>query len=185
MVAIACSAGGIHALEKVLGGLPVTFPAAIAVVQHLDPSRHSYLVEILDRKVALPVSEAISGEPVQPSHVYVAAPNRHLLIAPDHTVELSMSELVHFVRPSADLLFESVAHAYGDRAIAVVLSGTGSDGSLGAQAIKERDGLVVVQDPGTAAFNGMPIAAIEACKVDFVLPLSQIASTLERLTAPE
>jgi len=112
------------------------------------------------------------------STVYIAMPDRHLLVNSDGTLSLSPSELVHFVRPSADMLFKSVAASYGDRAIAVVLTGTGTDGAMGAQTIKKMGGKVIVQDEETAEFSGMPSAALKATDVDFVLPLEEIATCL-------
>jgi two-component system chemotaxis response regulator CheB len=115
---------------------------------------------------------------VQPGYVYVAPPDRHLLINRDRTMSLTQTELVHFVRPSADLLFESVAAAFPNRAIGVVLTGTGKDGSMGISAIKKMGGTVIAQDQGTSEFFGMPAAAIETGNVDFVLPLENISSAL-------
>jgi len=116
-----------------------------------------------------------------PGAVYIAPPDRHLLVNPDGTLSLSQSELVHFVRPSADLLFESVAASYRERAIAVVLTGTGSDGSMGVQAIKKMGGTVIAQNQQSAEFGGMPAAAVQSGAVDFVLPLDEIASALVTL----
>ncbi|HYM50968.1 MAG TPA: chemotaxis protein CheB, partial [Candidatus Limnocylindrales bacterium] len=113
--------------------------------------------------------------------VYIAPPDRHLLVNPDGTLALSHSELVHFVRPSADLLFESVGASYKARAIAVVLTGTGSDGSMGVRGIKKMGGTVIVQDEESSQFLGMPTAAIKTGDVDFVLPLDEIASALQAL----
>jgi two-component system chemotaxis response regulator CheB len=137
IVALAASAGGLKALSEVLAGLPAEFPAAVVVVQHLDPRYRSRMADILSRRTALCVREAKEGDALSGSQVYIAPPNRHLLVNPDATLSLSQSELVHFVRPSADLLFESVAASFKHRAIAVVLSGTGSDGSMGVKAIKK------------------------------------------------
>jgi len=106
-----------------------------------------------------------------------------MLIKRKGTLTLTDSELVNFVRPSADLLFESVAAAYGDRAIAVVLTGSGHDGALGVTAIKQRGGTVVAQDEASSEFFGMPSAAIKTGAVDFVLPLEEIAPTLAALVA--
>jgi two-component system chemotaxis response regulator CheB len=108
-------------------------------------------------------------------------PNRHLLVNPNGTLSLSQSELVHFVRPSADLLFESVAASYKDRAIAVVLTGTGSDGAMGVRAIKKMSGTVIAQDERTSEFFGMPGAAIQSGNVDVILPLDEIAAALVTL----
>jgi two-component system chemotaxis response regulator CheB len=182
VVALAASAGGLQALTKVLAGLGADFPASVVVVQHLDPRHRSLMAEILGRRTPLPVRKAENGETMQAGRVYIAPPDQHLLVNPDETLSLTHTELVHFVRPSADLLFESVAASYKERAVAVVLSGTGTDGALGVQAIKEMGGIVIAQDTNTAEFSGMPEAAIHTGKVDFILPLDEIASTLIRLT---
>jgi len=181
VVALAASAGGLQALIRVLEGLPGDFRAAIVIVQHLDPRHRSLIADIFGRRTALKAKEAEEGDRLTPGTVYTAPPNRHLLVNPDGSLSLSQSELVHFVRPSADLLFESVAAAYKDRAIAVVLSGTGADGSMGLRAIKKMGGTNIVQDQKTAAFFGMPGAAIETGAVDFVLPLEDIAPALVTL----
>ena len=181
VVAIAASAGGMKALQSVLGGLRETFPAAIVVVQHLDPRHKSLLADILSRRCSLAVAEATAGETLAPSRVYIAPPNHHLLVNSDGTLTLSQSELVHFVRPSADLLFESVAGSHRERVIAVVLTGTGTDGSMGVSAVKKMGGTVIAQDESTSEFFGMPGAAIATGDVDFVLPLQDIASALATL----
>jgi two-component system, chemotaxis family, protein-glutamate methylesterase/glutaminase len=113
--------------------------------------------------------------------VYIAPPNRHLLVNRDGRLALADSELVHFLRPSADLLFESVAASFCDRAIAVVLSGTGRDAVMGVTAIKSTGGTVIAQDPKSAEFPGMPEEAIATGNVDFVLPLAEIAAALVTL----
>jgi len=183
IVALAASAGGLMALGKVLSGIPAEFPATIVVVQHLDPRHRSLMAEIIGRMTPMKVKQAQEGDKLEPGIVYIAPPNRHLLVNPDGSLSLSLSELVHFVRPSADLLFESVAGSYRERAIAVVLTGTGSDGSMGVQAIKKMGGTVIVQDEATSEFFGMPDAAIKTGSVDFVLPLREIASALVALVA--
>jgi two-component system chemotaxis response regulator CheB len=129
----------------------------------------------------LQVKEAEEGDRLQPATVFIAPPDHHLLINPDGTLSLSHSELVHFVRPSADLLFESMAATFKDRAIAVVLTGMGSDGSLGLTAVKKMNGTVIAQDQASSEFFGMPHAAIHTGKVDFILPLGEIAPALVAL----
>jgi two-component system chemotaxis response regulator CheB len=181
VVALAASAGGLTALSQVLTGLPADFPATLVVVQHLDPRHRSLMADILSRRTALRVKQAEEGDRLAPATVYIAPPNRHLLVNPDGSLSLSQSELVHFVRPSADLLFESVAASYRDRSIAVVLTGTGSDGAMGVQAIKKMGGTVIVQDEKTSEFFGMPGAAIQTGSADFVLPLDEVASALVTL----
>jgi two-component system chemotaxis response regulator CheB len=143
------------------------------------------MADILSRATALKVKQAEEGEHVDPATVYIAPPNRHLLVNPDSTLSLSQSELVHFVRPSADLLFESVAAIFKERAIAVVLTGTGNDGSMGVKAIKKMGGTVIAQDEKSAEFFGMPEAAIQSGAVDFVLPLAEIPNALINLITKE
>jgi len=185
VVALASSAGGIAALSEILGSLPGDFPAAIVVVQHLDPRHRSLMADILRRRTALNVAQAAEGDYIRAGTVYIAPPDRHLLVNANGTLSLSHSELVHFVRPSADLLFESVAASYRKRAIAVVLTGTGSDGSMGIGAIKKMGGTVVAQDQASAEFSGMPGAAIRSGNADFVLPLDEIAPALVTLVTKE
>jgi two-component system chemotaxis response regulator CheB len=181
VVAFASSAGGLQALSHVLAAIPVDFPAAIVIVQHLDPRHRSLMADILSKRTQLAVRQAQEGDALELGAVYVAPPNRHLLVNRDGTLSLSQSELVHFVRPSADLLFESAAASYKDRAIAVVLSGTGSDGAMGVRAIKKMGGTVIVQDQRTSQFYGMPGAAVQTGSVDFVLPLDEISAALVTL----
>lgn len=180
IVALAASAGGLNALSQVLSQLPADFPAPILIVQHLDPRHRSLMAEILSRRTPLQVKQAEEGDSLTAGIVYIAPPNRHLLVNPDRTLSLSQSELVHFLRPSADLMFDSVAASHKNRAIAVVLTGTGKDGAMGVQAIRKMGGTVIAQDEATSEFFSMPSAAIQM-GADFVLPLSEIAVALVSL----
>ena len=182
-VLVAASAGGLSALTELLSELPADFAAAVAVVQHIEPHHRSMLAEILGRSCPLPVRQAGDGEHFDAGVVHVAPPDHHLLVDADGSLSLTRTELVHFVRPSADLLFESAAASFGSRTIGVVLTGTGHDGALGVEAIKGRGGTVIAQDEATSEFFGMPGAAIETGAVDFVLPLDQIAEALSSLVA--
>lgn len=184
VVALASSAGGVHALSVVLGALPADLPVPVLVVQHLDRRHETVLAEVLARRTELAVKLAEEGDQAVAGTAFVAPPNRHLLVGADGVLSLSSAELVHFVRPSADLLFESVAGAYGDRAVAAVLTGSGSDGAMGVQAVKARGGTVIVQDLASAEFSGMPRAAAETSAADFVLPLDEIGPVLHRLVTP-
>lgn len=184
IVALAASAGGLAALSRVLSMLPRDFPASVVVVQHLDPRHRSLMADILARRTQITVKEAEHGEQLRLAMAYVAPPNSHLLVNSDGTLSLSQSELVHFLRPSADLLFESVAASYKERAVAVVLSGTGIDGQMGVKAIKKMAGTVIVQDRETSEFFGMPEAAMQTGCVDFVLPIDEIADALIKLVMP-
>lgn len=181
VVAIATSAGGLHALDEILSRLPDDFAAPILVVQHISRRRPSIMAEILARKTPLKVKQAEHGENIAPGCVYTAPSDHHLLVRPGGTLALTSTDLVHFVRPSADLLFASVAESFGSRAIAVVATGTGFDGATGVRVIKSCGGKVIVQDELSSEFFGMPGAAINTGDVDLILPLDQIAAALTRL----
>jgi two-component system chemotaxis response regulator CheB len=185
VVVIAASAGGLNALSKVVAGLPQGFPAGLLAVQHLDPRHRSLMADILSHRTALLVREAKADDVVQPGILYMAPPDRHLLVNPNMRLLLAETELVHFVRPSADLLFESAAACFRERTLGVVLTGTGSDGNMGVRAIKKVGGTVVVEDPESAEFNGMPEAAIRTGCVDFILALPLIPTALVRLVMAE
>jgi two-component system, chemotaxis family, protein-glutamate methylesterase/glutaminase len=181
VVALAASAGGLNALSEVLAPLPADFRAAIVLVQHLDPKHKSLMAEILGRRTCLSVRQAADGDRISPGGVWVAPPAYHLLVNGDGTLSLTRTELVHFVRPSADLMFDSMAAGYKNRSIAVVLTGTGSDGEMGVRAVKKMGGTVIAQDQGTSEYFGMPGAAIKTGCVDLILPLPEIAPTLIKL----
>jgi two-component system chemotaxis response regulator CheB len=183
VVAMAASAGGVHALSTVLAGLTADFPAAVVVVQHVCPHEPSLLADVLGRRTALRVKQAEEGDVLRPGTVYTAPPDRHLLVNAGGTLSLSQSPKVHHTRPAADPLFESVAAGLGDRAIAVVLTGWGEDGSGGVRAIKRAGGRVIAQDAETAEVPGMPRAAVQTGAVDFVLPLGGIAAALMMLVS--
>jgi two-component system chemotaxis response regulator CheB len=184
VVAVASSAGGITALGLVLAALPADFAAPVLVVQHLDPRHETVIADILQRHSRLTVKLAEDGDRITDGVAYVAPPDRHLLVGDGGILALSHSELVHFVRPSADLLFESLAATYGERAIACVLTGAGSDGSAGVAAVHAAGGTVIVQDPESAQFSGMPDAAVAGGDADYVLPLEAIPPLIERLVEP-
>jgi two-component system chemotaxis response regulator CheB len=171
-------------LTRVLADLPADFPAALVVVQHLDPRHRSLMAEILAKRTSLVVKQAGEGDALRRGCAYVAPPNHHLLVNPGGRLSLTQTELVHFVRPSADLLFESTAASFKERAIAVVLSGSGHDGAMGVKAIKKMGGTVIVQDSKNAEFPGMPEAALATGAADFVLAVDEIAPALQRLCAP-
>lgn len=181
LVVVASSAGGVQALGHLVGGLPAEFDLPVVVVQHVDPRHRSLLVEILGRRSALPVEHAEEGTRLQRGTIYVAPPGSHVLVNQDGSLSLSKAELVHFVRPSADLLFDSAAASYTDRLIAVVLTGSGEDGASGVRAVKKMGGTVLAQDQESSDFFGMPGAAIATGEVDFVLPLDEIPAALVTL----
>jgi two-component system, chemotaxis family, protein-glutamate methylesterase/glutaminase len=178
LVVMAASAGGIAALTEILAALTDSFPAAIAIVQHRAPRAPSLLAHVLDRRSALPVTDAIDGEPIRPARAYLAPANYHLLVNADSTFSLTQSEKVHGTRPAAEKLFESAAKNLKERIIAVVLTGGDGDGENGVRIVKKMGGLVIAQDEATSEFFGMPSTAIRTGAVDFIIPLPQIAPKL-------
>jgi two-component system, chemotaxis family, protein-glutamate methylesterase/glutaminase len=180
VLAIGASAGGFTALMEVLAGFDSNLRASVLVVQHLDPKRKSIIAELLSKRTAIPVKLAEHGERMLSGVVYIAPPDEHLLAGPGK-LQLAHSQLVHFVRPSVDLLFESVAGTYGSHSIGVVLSGTGRDGAAGIRAIKQAGGVTVAQDPANSEFNAMPQAAVATGCVDLILPLSELGLRLKEL----
>ncbi len=181
VVLLAASAGGLAALSRVLGDLGHGFPVPVVIVQHLDPRHRSLMADILRQRTPLHVVQATEGVKLEPATAYVAPPDEHHLNPSDRTRTLSHSEQVHFFPHSADLLYESGAGAYPGRAIGVVLTGTGSDANMGVRAIAQTGGTVLVQNPATAEFGGMPQAAIDTGAVDFVLDLEEIGPALVSL----
>jgi two-component system chemotaxis response regulator CheB len=180
LVVVAASAGGLTALAALLADLPLEFPLPIAVVQHLDPRHQSVLPQILDRRTALRVKEAADGDRLTAGVVYTAPADRHVMIGQGRSIELNSSERVHFLRPAADHLFASAARVCGP-VIAVVLTGTGTDGAAGIISVKAAGGTVIAQDEESSEFFGMPQAAIATGRVDFVLPLDRIGAALVAL----
>ncbi|MEX0925484.1 MAG: chemotaxis protein CheB [Dehalococcoidia bacterium] len=181
VVALVASAGGLNALTRVLAPLPANFPVPVVVLQHLSPKHRSYMADILGRRSQLCIRQAGDGDCLEAGVVFTAPPNHHMLIRPGGVLALTSTERVHFVRPSADVLLESIAQVFGRRAVAVVLSGAGSDGAAGVRMIKQSGGTVIVQDEATSEFFGMPGAAIGMGVVDFILPLEEIAPALVML----
>jgi two-component system chemotaxis response regulator CheB len=179
IVAMGASAGGLHSLTEVLAHLPEVLPCCIVIATHLSDSHVSILPELLARKSLLPVVPARNGE-LEVGTVYVAEPGLHVTIK-DGRICLVDSPPVRFLRPSINMLFESVAAAAGARSIGVVLSGTGKDGSIGIMAIKAAGGYTIVEDPEHAEFNDMPLAANRTGCVDSILSLAKISDKLIEL----
>lgn len=175
VVAVVGSAGGIGALKVVLGGLPADLDASVLAIIHLMPAAPSLLPAILARATELRVEQAADGAPLERGVVWVAPPDAHMLVDDHETIRLDKSELVHHVRPSADVLLLSLAGNHRGPCTAIVLSGTGIDGAAGAAAVNRAGGHVLAQDEATSEYFGMPGAAILAGGVDDVLPLDAIA----------
>lgn len=177
IVVIGASAGGAEALRELCKGLPADLDAAVFVVWHIPPESLGLLPRILDPFCDLPAENAADGDPVLPGRIKVAPPDRHMLLE-DHHVRLTQGPKENRFRPAIDPLFRSAAYAYGPRVIGVILAGSLNDGTPGLWAIKDQGGVAVVQEPTDATFPGMPISAISNVKVDFVVPVAQMAKLL-------
>jgi two-component system CheB/CheR fusion protein len=184
VVAIGASAGGLEAFTQLLGHLPVDGGLAYVLVQHLDPVHESILAGLLARATTIPVLQATDGQRVEADHVYVIPPGTDMTLADGH-LELVPREKTDGPARSIDVFFSSVAEAQGSDAIGVVLSGTGSDGAAGLQAIKAAGGVTFAQTPESAGYDGMPRAAAATGCVDFVLSPSEIAARLTGTPHPE
>lgn len=178
VVALGASMGGLRALSEILSALPPDYPGAMVVVQHILPDKKSYLAEILSRHTPLKVKQAAVGDKLRPGAVFIAPPDKHLLVNPNGTLQLSHAAKVRFSRPAVDILFESVAASCGKRGVAVVLTGADFNGAKGVRAIRAVGGTVVAQDKASCEIFGMPRAAIATGMVDYVLPLDEIANFL-------
>jgi two-component system chemotaxis response regulator CheB len=179
IIVLGASAGGVEALSRVVADLPGDLPASVFIVLHIPPMA-SALPQILGRRSKLPVAHAIDGEPIEPGRVYVAPPDRHLLLQSGQVrVVPGPKENGH--RPAVDPLFRTAALAYGSRVVAVILSGSLDDGTAGLRAVKSRGGMAVVQDPEEALYRGMPMHAVEGDHPDLILPLAEIGKALADL----
>jgi two-component system chemotaxis response regulator CheB len=176
VVALVASAGGLDALSRVLGPLPADFPAAVLVALHLNPDRASHLTAILAARTALRVEEASDGATLVPGTALVVPAARHLLVT--SAARIGLLDTGAPPRPSADLLLATLAVTCGPRALAVVLTGKGTDAQAGIRAVAHCGGTVFAQDEPTSAHYGMPGAAIGTGLVDAVLPLPEIAGAI-------
>jgi len=186
-VFIGISTGGPPALQSILSTIPAAFKVPIFIVQHMPVGFTASLAARLDRTCAISVKEAEQDEIAIPGTVYVAPGGSHLKIkrSPDDgSIRISLDQLpsdtLH--KPSVDVLFQSAAECFGDKALAFVLTGMGKDGVVGARAIKEAGGRVFAESEATSVVFGMPKAVIEAVKVDGVVPLYSVADTMLRMT---
>ncbi|MBC3411826.1 chemotaxis protein CheB [Pseudomonas sp. SWRI107] len=180
-VVIGASAGGVSALFSVLGALPQGFSLPVLCVLHLPEGRDSQLAEVLQRRLARPVLEAVDKARIENGVVYVAGPGYHLSVERDFTLSLSQEDPVHFSRPAIDFLFESAADAYGPSLLGVLLTGANEDGARGLLYIKQSGGRTIVQDPRDAQVALMPEAALALHSPDHILSLSGIGQLLATL----
>lgn len=177
VVAIGASAGGVEALRALVSQLPLELPASLLVVMHVLPTGTSMLPAILDRAGKLPATAAQHGEQLERGHIYIAPPDHHLL-AVEGRAQLSHGPRENGHRPAIDPLFRSVARAYGERAVGMVLSGTLDDGAAGLRMLRARGAATVAQDPADALYGGMPQSAINNGGATHVARIAEMADLL-------
>ncbi len=180
LVVIGASLGGMHALKTLLSSLPVKFSLPLVAVQHRPKDSEASLGKYFSLWTSRPVFEADDKTPLVPGHIYFAPSDYHLMID-DKNLALSTEGPVKYSRPSIDVLFETAAEWYNERAVGIILTGTGSDGPEGARELEERGGLLIVQDPEEAEADILPRSTIAATKHPQIMRLNQIVNMLETI----
>lgn len=180
IVGIGASAGGLRALQRLIGKLPDDTGMAFVVIVHLDPHHESQMGELLQGSTAMPVSQISHSVTVEQNHIYIIPPDRDLVMG-DGELQVSARANAAHARAPIDLFLRSLAESHDGDAIGVILSGTGSDGAQGIRWIKERGGITMAQDPADAEYDGMPRSAIGTGQVDIVLSAEELAAELARL----
>jgi two-component system chemotaxis response regulator CheB len=181
VVAIGVSTGGPNALAELLPAFPANFPAPIVIVQHMPPFFTQLLADRLNSETEVTVQECKSGTVLQPGNVYLAPGDHHMVVEQnkdDVVAILNQEPQENFCRPSADVLFRSIAKVFGRNALAVVLTGMGHDGTDGCRHIQDRGGQVIVQDEATSVVWGMPGFVVKGNLADSILPLGEIAEDI-------
>ena len=180
IIVIGASVGGVEALSNLVAQFPEDLEAAIFIVQHVSPTAAGQLAQILDRAGPLPATMAQDCESFKLGHIYVAPPDRHLLVK-QGCLRVTRGLRENRVRPAIDPLFRSAAVAYGTRVVGVVLTGLQNDGTSGLIAVKRCGGIAVVQDPRNALYPDMPTNALQQVEVDYCVPVLKMGAILYRL----
>jgi two-component system chemotaxis response regulator CheB len=181
-VVIGASAGAVEALSQILPALPADYPLPILIVVHVPPDTKSILSDLFASKCKIEVKEAEDKESIRTGVAYFAPPNYHLLVEPEGLLSLSSDEPEIFSRPAINVLFESAADVYGSGLVGIILTGASNDGAHGLKFICEAGGLVLVQDPTTAAASVMPHAALEACPKAEIMKPEEMVTVLSRIS---
>lgn len=183
MVVFGCSTGGPGALSQVIPRLPMSFPWAVLVIQHMPPGFTQSLARRLDASSALKVDEARQGVNPRAGQVWIAPGGQHLTLNADGSLQLNEDPPVHGVRPAVDPALATVSQVWGTAVMAVIMTGMGKDGARGAQAVRQAGGYVIAQDEATSVVYGMPRVVVEMGLAHEVLPLDQIAAAVDNRVA--
>ena len=182
IIVIGASTGGFAAIKQLVAALPPDLDATIFIAWHMSPDMTGILPQVLNQLTTLPATNAVDNEHIEINHIYVAVPDKHLLLEPG-VVRVTRGPKENRFRPAVDPLFRSAAASYGARVIGIVLSGGLDDGTAGLWTIKSRGGLAIVQEPAEAEAPSMPASALAAVAVDYCVPIADMAPLLVRLTA--
>jgi two-component system chemotaxis response regulator CheB len=180
IIVIGSSAGGVFALQEIVASLPLDFDASIFIVQHVSPDSQSLLPKILSHKGRLKAVHPSDGEVIEKGMIYIAPPDRHMIIE-GNRILIKKGPKENRFRPSIDALFRSAAYNYGARVVGVILTGMLDDGTSGMWSVKRLGGTGIIQRPEEAAYPSMPTSVLEYVKIDYILPLSEIADKLNEL----
>jgi two-component system chemotaxis response regulator CheB len=181
IIVLGASAGGFEALKKLVAGLPNDLQASLFIVWHMSPDIRGVLPQVLNRSQTLHAAHAYDGEPILPNRIYVAPPDRHLLVEQGR-VRVTRGPKENRFRPAVDPLFRSAAYAYGSRVMGVILSGALDDGTAGLWTIKHRGGIAIVQNPLDAEVPSMPENALREVEIDYSVSVAEIPDLLVRLS---
>jgi len=181
-IVMGASAGGLQAVQSILTTLKKDFSIPLVIVQHLHPDSDDYIARRLDICCPLEAKEAESRESIIPGKIYTAPANYHILIEANETFALSTDPLVHYCRPSIDVLFESAADVFTNELVGIILTGANNDGAEGMSKIKNKGGLTIVQDPDEAKVDTMPLSVMKRINVDYIYSLDQISHFLHKLS---
>ena len=184
IVVIGASAGGFEAIKTLVSSLPADLDAAIFIVWHMSPDVSGVMPQVLNRYHTIPAANAIDGESVAFNRIYVAPPDRHMILE-DGVIRLTRGPKENRFRPAVDPLFRSVAFQYKSRVIGIILSGALDDGTSGLWMVKHRGGIAIVQDPDDAAVPSMPENALRAVSADYCVPINKIGELMTKLTQEE
>ena len=182
IIVIGASAGGYNALKTLIGGLPADFPVPLCIVWHIPAHSPSIFPDVLNKLQTLHAAHAIDGEPLLAGRIYIAPPDRHLLVEKGR-VRITRGPKENWCRPAVDPLFRSAAYAYGAGVTGIILSGALDDGAAGLWSVKNHGGTAIVQEPGDAEVSSMPENALKAVAADYLLPVADIAPLLVRLSS--
>jgi len=180
VIVIGGSAGSIEPLLLLAQSLPANLTVAIFIVVHTPANRPDFLPELLQRRTQFSVAHAVDGAVIQPRHIYIAPPDRHLLVKPGY-MRVVLGPKENRCRPAIDPLFRTAARAYGQRVVAIVLSGALWDGTAGLVEVKAQGGVTIAQDPQEATVSSMPQSAITSGTAEYILAIAEIARFLVEL----